>query len=90
MGGGFPCCGTFEVLMSDRNRVILVYAARHGSTVLNGGVGGRDCFRGKVDVPLDKAGFRDANALAVSTKGRLVAMADVRLALARRRGRRLA
>jgi len=41
-------------------KTVILYCARHGSTTLNG----QDCFRGKVDVPLDKAGMRDAHALA--------------------------
>lgn len=43
---------------SDKN--IVVYVARHGTTELNQ----QDCFRGKVDVALDKAGVRDAHRLA--------------------------
>lgn len=39
---------------------ILVYAARHGTTDLNQA----DAFRGPIDAPLDKKGFRDANQLA--------------------------
>lgn len=39
---------------------ILVFVARHGTTDLNA----KDAFRGPVDAPLDKAGFRDANQLA--------------------------
>lgn len=39
---------------------ILVYVARHGTTDLNQ----QDAFRGPIDAPLDKAGFRDAHALA--------------------------
>jgi broad specificity phosphatase PhoE len=46
------------------DRPIVLYCARHGSTSLNGGAGGKDCFRGKVDVPLDKQGFADAHQLA--------------------------
>ena len=47
--------------MSD---TILLYVCRHGQTSLNGGKGGQDCFRGRVDVPLDKQGMKDACELA--------------------------
>lgn len=39
---------------------VLVYVARHGTTDLNQ----KDAFRGPIDAPLDKAGWRDANQLA--------------------------
>ena len=39
---------------------ILVYVARHGSTVLNQ----NGCFRGPLDPDLDGSGWRDAHALA--------------------------
>lgn len=39
---------------------ILVYIARHGTTILNQ----QDAFRGPIDVPLDAAGIRDAHQLA--------------------------
>jgi probable phosphoglycerate mutase len=39
---------------------ILVYIARHGTTDLNKS----DSYRGPIDAPLDKSGWRDANALA--------------------------
>lgn len=44
-------------LMSDK--IILIYAARHGTTVLNG-----NSFRGHINVPLDAQGIRDAHKLA--------------------------
>lgn len=44
---------------------ILVYVARHGTTDLNVA----NAFRGPVDVPLDKAGWRDANTLAYYFEG---------------------
>ena len=43
-----------------QDKVVVLYAARHGTTDLNA----QDCFRGLKDVSLDKAGFRDANKLA--------------------------
>jgi broad specificity phosphatase PhoE len=45
--------------VTDSKQIVL-YCARHGSTVLNGG----NCFRGHLDVSLDKQGFRDAHELA--------------------------
>jgi broad specificity phosphatase PhoE len=39
---------------------ILVYIARHGTTDLNQ----KDAFRGPIDAPLDKDGYRDAHTLA--------------------------
>jgi broad specificity phosphatase PhoE len=39
---------------------VLCYIARHGSTELNQ----KNAFRGPIDAPLDKAGWRDANQLA--------------------------
>ncbi len=39
---------------------IVAYVARHGTTALNA----EDCYRGNVDVPLDKKGFQDAAILA--------------------------
>jgi broad specificity phosphatase PhoE len=38
----------------------LLFCARHGTTTLNSS----GCYRGGIDVPLDKAGRRDANHLA--------------------------
>lgn len=44
--------------MSDR--IIILYAARHGTTTLNTA----GAFRGSVDVPLDTKGIKDAHQLA--------------------------
>jgi broad specificity phosphatase PhoE len=41
-------------------KTIVLYAARHGTTTLNQ----QNCFRGKINVPLDKDGIRDAHKLA--------------------------
>jgi phosphoserine phosphatase len=44
--------------MSDPQ--IVLYLARHGTTILNA----NGCFRGNVNPPLDDKGFKDANTLA--------------------------
>ena len=47
-------------MLNPNNHIILCYVVRHGTTELNAG----HCFRGHIDVPLDKQGCRDANKLA--------------------------
>lgn len=45
--------------MAEKPNEILVYVARHGTTMLNQ----NGCFRGPLDPDLDKQGWADANAL---------------------------
>lgn len=45
--------------MASNEKIIMVYVARHGTTVLNAD----GCFRGNRDVPLDDKGRRDASRL---------------------------
>lgn len=46
-------------------KIVLVYVARHGKTVLNAD----GCFRGNKDVPLNADGMRDAHKLATLFEG---------------------
>jgi broad specificity phosphatase PhoE len=46
--------------VAEAEKHVLCYVARHGTTDLNQ----KNAFRGPIDAPLDKAGWRDAHQLA--------------------------